>query len=179
MSVSTAPCNCRIDKINGQTHLDSTECLLTPILDAFNRIQERAQEIVLNQRSPSSPPKPSAKRMKPLTHKDWKERWAPVQAALENLDRAFEASDIPRSPLRCGLCNEAIQEGVLHTFHGKCYEERFEANVDLTKVKLEVSKGFRPGDPARELALRLPDQVTKLELPGLAMALLYLLQDRS
>jgi len=65
MSGSTAPCNCRIDEMSGQTHLDSTECLLTPILDAFNKIRERAQEIALQQQSPGRPPKSSAKRVGP------------------------------------------------------------------------------------------------------------------
>jgi hypothetical protein len=161
-----------------EPEIDSTECLLTPILLAFSKIQARAEEMAREARSPTPRLMSNVPRAGSPRGKSWKDRWAPVKVALEDLDRALKNSGIPRSPLRCGLCDGAIEEGVLHTFHGKCYEQRFEPTLDWTRVKRQAAMGLPPGHPARELALLLPDALSKVELPGVAVSLLHLLQDR-
>jgi hypothetical protein len=176
MSRSVAICKCRLKGASGQTELDSSDCLLTPILDSFRAIQSRAEEVALENQVSTPTRKPYAKGNKPLSHKSCNERWAPVQVALENLDRALDESDIPRSDLHCNICSKPILEGSLRTFHGACYEDRFEASSDMRPLKQEVQKALQPGDPARELALSLPDTVPRVEVYGLAIAYLHLLR---
>jgi hypothetical protein len=161
-----------------ESKIDSTECLLTPILVAFSRIQARAEEMALEERSPTAQLMPKLRRHGSPRGGNWKDRWAPVKVALEDLDRALKNSGIPQSSLRCGFCDGPIVEGGLHTFHAMCYEQRFEPTVDWTRVKRQVTMGLPPGHPARELTLHLPDALSKVELPGVAVSLLHLLQDR-
>lgn len=169
-------CRCRIVSASWGLRIDSSQCIMNPVLEAWRKIERRAEELAREgSATPTVSPK-TEKRKRTTSGKTWEERWAPVKQALAEVDRAMEEQQIPRGLLTCGFCSKLIESGILHTFHGDCYDQRFEPSVDIRQLKDEVRRILRPGHPARELTLALPDKISKVEMPGCFLAILHLLQ---
>jgi hypothetical protein len=179
MTSRFASCRCRSSLTPEGVKIDASECLLPPLVEAFARIQNRAEELRSVARVGPEQPAPKRGTAASMRAKSWTERWDRVQLALEAVDRALEEEGIPRSPMTCGLCSGAITAGEIHTFHGECYAEQLTAKTDIRSLKRALSTSMIPGHPARELALALPDAVPRQEMPGLAVALMELIRLRS
>ncbi len=156
--------------------IDASGCLLIPILDALSKIQARASELSRIEHPTSRARRSSAKPSREPRTGTWSERWAPAEAALENLDRIMELEKIPRSSLHCDLCSKEIDEGYLRAFHDSCYHTRFEGSANLRPLKDVVQRDLQQGHAVRELVLGLPDALPKIDTPGLVVAILHLLR---
>lgn len=175
MTASVAPCKCRLIGPSDRVKLDSRECLLTPILSAFRGIQTAA-ESAQNGNDPTSHARGTTENARRVGTGTLKQRWANAQVAMEYLDRVLEEEKIPRSDLHCSLCSNSIVEGGMRTFHDACFERRFESVADLRPLKKRVQVALEPGNPAREFALSLPDDVPRVQFYGVAIAFIHLLR---
>lgn len=155
---------------------DHAICLVRPLLE---RLTELATELEGGQRPvalrPTAPSKGSKPRIGECTRPIDTGNWPRVEAALRNLDRVMEEEQVPRAPLSCDQCHKAIHEGWLYTFHAECFDERFEGEVDLNRLKSTVQRGFEPGHPVREFVLGLPDSMPSDQFREIALGLISLL----
>ena len=92
-------------------------------------------------------------------------------------DRVLDEQQIPHAGLSCGLCENPILEGTIHTFHGSCDAEQFEKRIDIRPLKDEALRILRPGNAGRELLLALSDRVSRAEALVLFPAVLTVLQN--
>lgn len=161
-----APCGCRLLINTRGPRIDTESCKLVPVLDAFHAIEEMAAQIA-QQRVDRTPKRKATKQDNHTrTGGTWQQRWAPVQAAISNLDRVLNHQQIPRAELSCAACNKPIESGSLLTFHEDCYTDRFETKVNLRTLKSEAQRRLSLMDPARRVLMALPDQILRVEAPG-------------
>ncbi len=133
-SSESTPCRCSVVEVSGSSRLDSSACLLEPILDVFGKIQERAREIADSEPSRRTEQK-VPRNLRSGTGEDLPSRWKRAQAAFAHAYEVLEEEKIPTAPLTCGFCRKPITEGSLWTFHGACYDERFVKSADLRPLK--------------------------------------------
>jgi hypothetical protein len=171
-------CLCRLNSTKNGTEIDSTLCLLNPVLEAWSKIEEQAEEIVRERRRTGPSRTQGVAKSSAGRPESWAKRWAPVQEALNHLDRVLEEQKIPRSSFQCSFCKKSIEQGEILTFHGSCYNEQFEPRVDLHPIKEFAARELRPGHPARELAQILPDKIARVESTELLVAIVNLVRSR-
>jgi hypothetical protein len=172
MSGPAAICRCRCKESTRESGIDERECLLPPLLAALEKIHDRAAEIRGEEPRWASGPLSSPKSPRLPRGRSWTERWNRVRKALDEVNRVLEEERIPRGSLTCGLCSSPITLGEFHTFYATCYSERFTTQVDLRPLKRALAAEFTNGHPARDMADGLPDTMPRVEVGGLALALL-------
>lgn len=174
MTVSaTAPCLCVATSNGTRVRIDSSGCQLSRILQSFQEVVRRADELSLVKarttsaaEGTSSPPR-ARRRIS-------SGGIARLVAATRQVDCVLEEEGIPHGPLVCYTCQRPIEEGEIRTLHGACDEQRFTDTVDLHALKDVARRSYPTGHPVRELVMAMDDRVAKVEVPLVARLILRL-----